>query len=158
MILFSKIIPNDTNLSIINLTSYCDNIKRLNLNYAVSNSFLPYLMSEQDELDFDYNVHYDIINNPVTFSQLFNDILIPYVSGNIVIVLINDDIDLIVQSFIKFLNLRYGIECSIINNYDDYLNIVNDISPVINDVDNYDYDLLRYHNLLDSGVLVQCHL
>lgn len=161
MILFSKILlPPQLceNCAMLNLTSQILNIKQLRLNYGID-SFIPIFMDDMAEINFDTNVHYDILNNQFVFRQLFEDILIPYNSDIPVIIMIHDDSDLIVQSFIKFLNLRYAIQCKIINTVEDFYEVEQFISsPIIDDPITYDYDLSRYYNLLESGVLVPCPL
>ena len=165
MIIFSSIIPpidyirdsnEDKNLYIYELSN--------NINYGfnkltelVSFDYNPNLDNPIEELHCDINYHSKLINDKITFYNLFTRVIEPHNRNDIVYLLFDyNDFD-IIESLIKFINIRYGTKCFISNTFSDVYDILKNDSYIEN-LDNYDFDLNRVSQLISESKLIQVDL
>lgn len=162
MIIFSSSIPNDEivslskdKLSIINLCSLYYGFDTLDIIYSNNKSgvFVFQHITEQDEINYDFEYHTQLVNNPIYFSQIMEKVIIPSMMDYYVIILVNDLNSFIMQSFIKFIQLRYGCKCFICDCIEDLKSIVMDEISSFDNIFNYDLDNNRYMNYLTTGFL-----
>ena len=136
-------------LSIFNLSSTLEVGERLF-------KLIPPFNVEQynDEKEFDINYANYILTNDEAFIDLMKIIYLQYENNNdmlIYIVVDFDDIrDVITESLIKFIQQRYGINSSIIKEYEDF-DTVEDSEFDINGLYNLDQDKERYVLLVNSN-------
>lgn len=163
MIIFSTVLPNldlfkdYDGVYIYNLYSHHMAFENLNILYSWDNSVFRQF-DEFTELDFDIDYHSNLINNPSYFVEMFGKVIIPHHTNSVVIILVDIISGVILESFIKFIQLRYDTLCGICDNEEDIIDYINNCDNSINNIENYDYDLFRYHNLIETNDLIQAFL
>lgn len=162
MIIFSTKIPTDEIISllkdkliILNLSSLYHGFETLDIIYTNDNSevFTLQKLDEYSEINYDIQYHTQLINNPYYFSQIMEKVIIPTVMDYNIIILVIDLNSFIMESIIKFIQLRYGYKCFVCNCIEDLRSIVTDEISSFDNIFNYDLDYNRYLEYLNKGFL-----
>lgn len=99
------------------------NFNSLNERYPRLHLMPPMNLGSKNEYDFDMKYAYYILNNPDAFIDLMQ-IMYPLYQGQDVFLLVDDGpiMEMIVESFQKFIQQRYGYNSAYITCLDDLLN------------------------------------
>lgn len=114
----------------------------------------PFTVNEyNDEKEFDINYANYILNNDAAFVDMMKIVYLQYEHNNdaVMYVLVDfDDIrDTITESLIKLIQQRYGINSSIVKEYEDF-DTLEDSDFDINGIFNLDQDKERYVLLVNK--------
>lgn len=143
----------DFPIHVLNLSSYVQNVPMVKL-LPPTNGILPF----DNERDFDIAYANYIMSNDLVFMELMNNIIMPLYFGEDIYLLVSRDpfYDMVTESLIKFIQVRYSYIAQIVQTKEDLDFIDKDSTfETVQGLFNLDQDKERYSRLIAPQLMDQ---